>query len=60
MTLELVLSIIDETLKLANKAVDAMSPADRQKFMGRHERRMERWEAIVDKLSPQAIAEEPS
>ena len=54
MTLELVLSIIDQSLKLANTVVASMTPEQRLAFWTRHDTRMARWEAFVDQLRPQS------
>ena len=50
MTLDLVLSIIDGSIKLANQLVEAMTPEERASFAQRHEARMQRWELLGDKL----------
>jgi len=50
MTIELVLSIINQSLILANTMALSMSPEQRQQLWERHNARMERWEAMLDKL----------
>ncbi len=50
MTLDLVLSIIDQSLKLANTLAEDMTPEQRQQLWARHDARMERWERLVDKI----------
>jgi hypothetical protein len=52
MAFELILSIIDQTLKLANTVVESMTPDQKQAFLARHEQRMEWLQGVAEKLKP--------
>jgi hypothetical protein len=46
-TLNLVLSIIASLLKIAEKSVQSMTPAQLAPFLERHEQRMAFWEGLA-------------
>ena len=49
-TLNLVLGIIASLLKMAEKAVENMTPEQLTPFLERHEARMEFWEGLAKKF----------
>lgn len=50
-TLTLVLSCIASILKIAEHAVEKMTPDQVQGFIERHERRMAFWEGLVERFT---------
>ena len=51
LTIDLVLSIIDQSLTWANNAWEAMTAEQKHAFLARHEARMERLDGLLAKLT---------